>query len=264
MTPKEFTEFSKKIFIAPFDIEEGKTLQKSVIMYLLDKTLISPELFWGLLIKNSLIYSSKRLSLNREGLKEAVKKYLKGSETNQIDIEGLDTPAFASLLAESSNSLPSGKEVLLIKSFADAFDYMIVELFRFDDDGSKKFEFFDDKCLLTDKTTIWTVFHRTVTYAGMMRFISENISIFQGSKGLLEIPANGIEDVESILHAQTYSELCRALLKKNKSPLTCLHCGEAIRETNNLMVEIDDNELEHLVGTVHKGCLRPIDRVLGI
>jgi len=50
----------------------------------------------------------------------------------------------------------------------------------------------------------------------------------------------------------------------NKSPLTCLHCGEAIRETNNLMVEIDDNELEHLVGTVHKGCFRPIDRVLGI
>jgi hypothetical protein len=28
MTPEEFTELSKKIFIAPFNIEEGKTLEK--------------------------------------------------------------------------------------------------------------------------------------------------------------------------------------------------------------------------------------------
>jgi hypothetical protein len=69
MTPGEFTEFSKKIYIASFDIEGGKSLEKSVIFFLLDKTIISPEIFWGLLIKNSLYYSSKRLSLNKEGLK---------------------------------------------------------------------------------------------------------------------------------------------------------------------------------------------------
>ncbi len=261
MTPEEFTEFSKKVFIASFDIEEGKTLEKSVIIFLLDKTLISPELFWGLLIKNSLIYSSKRLSLNKEGLKEAVKKYLKGPGKNQIDIEEFDTPAFTSLIAETN--IPSGKEVLLIKSFVDDFDYMIVELFRFNDDGSKKFEFFDDKCLLSDKTTVWTVLHRAATYKGMVRFLSENMSLLQGSRGFLDVPANDIEDVESTPHAQAYAELCQALFKRNKSPLTCLHCGKAVREKTNSIVEIDDNELEHLVGTVHNECCRPIDRVTG-
>ncbi len=261
MTPEEFTEFSKKIFIASFDIEGGKTLEKSVIIFLLDKTLISPELFWGLLIKNSLIYSSKRLSLNKQGLEEAVKKYLKGSGTNQIDIEEFDTPALASLIAESS--IPTGKEVLLIKSFVDDFDYMIVELFRFDDDGSKRLEFFDNKCLLSDKTTVWTVLHRTATYVGMAKFLSENMTLLPGSRGFVDIPANGIEDVESTPHAQAYAELCQALLKKNKSPLTCLHCEQAIREKANSIVEIDDNELEHLVGIIHNDCCRPIDRVTG-
>src|SRR6266699_2304431 len=205
--------------------------------------------------------SSKRLSLNKQGLEEAVKKYLKGSGTNQIDIEEFDTPALASLIAESS--IPTGKEVLLIKSFVDDFDYMIVELFRFDDDGSKRLEFFDNKCLLSDKTTVWTVLHRTATYVGMAKFLSENMTLLPGSRGFVDIPANGIEDVESTPHAQAYAELCQALLKKNKSPLTCLHCEQAIREKANSIVEIDDNELEHLVGIIHNDCCRPIDRVTG-
>ncbi len=256
MTPGEFTEFSKKIYIASFDIEGGKSLEKSVIFFLLDKTLISPEIFWGLLIKNSLYYSSKRLSLNKEGLKESVNKYLKEAKKHQIDIEEFD----ASLFAES---IPSGKEVLLIKSFVEDFDYMIVELFRFNDDGSKKFEFFDDKCLLQDKITVWTVLHRTATYKGMVRFLSENMSLLQGSKGFVDIGANGIEDIESTPHVQAYAELCRALFKANKPLFHCLHCGKAIREKTNSTVEIDDNELEHLVGTVHNDCCRPIDRVTG-
>src|SRR6266699_5637190 len=134
---------------------------------------------------------------------EAVKKYLKGSGTNQIDIEEFDTPALASLIAESS--IPTGKEVLLIKSFVDDFDYMIVELFRFDDDGSKRLEFFDNKCLLSDKTTVWTVLHRTATYVGMAKFLSENMTLLPGSRGFVDIPANGIEDVESTPHAQAYA-----------------------------------------------------------
>jgi len=97
----------------------------------------------------------------------------------------------------------------------------------------------------------------------MAKFLSENMTLLPGSRGFVDIPANGIEDVESTPHAQAYAELCQALLKKNKSPLTCLHCEQAIREKANSIVEIDDNELEHLVGIIHNDCCRPIDRVTG-
>lgn len=259
MTSEEFINFSKKVHITSFDIEDGKSLEKSVIFFLLDKTLISPEIFWGLLIKNSLLYSSKRYSLNREGLKNAVQRYLKEPGINQLDLEEFDTSAFASLISEP---IPSGKEVLLIKSFVEDFDYMIVELFRFNDDGSKKIEFFEDKCLLQDKTMVWTVLHRAATQKGMVRFLTENWPLLEGSKWCV-VDANDIEDVESIPHVQAYSELCRTLFKANKSPFKCLHCGMPIREKSNSTVEIDDNELEHTVGAVHNDCRRPIDRVTG-
>lgn len=236
-------------------------LEKAAILLLSKEAAINPKLLWALLIKNCLYYASERLSINKEGLRETLGKYLNDSFSIQLDNGSLDEEI--KKIAIDVLDIASGKEVLLIKSFPTASDILFAEIFRFMEDCSKKLVFFDDKCLLSDKVTTWTVLFRTATNEGMMRLLEDNPQIFKMGERLIHAPANNIEDVEETLCAKAYSEICNKLWASNKDPLKCLHCGKAISERTNHFIEIDNRDSESAIGCVHKDCLKPIDRVLG-
>jgi hypothetical protein len=254
-TDENFKEFLKKTFVSVIDIESGNSVEIASFMLLKSVGFKNPELIWSVLIKNSLLYSSERLSIDKNKLKEIFDKYLNDDEhsTNSDD--------FFKTEVISMGEYSAAKEVLIIKSFVEELDYLIVELFRFNDDCGKKNIFTNDKLLLGNGNE-WEVIQRFATMTGLERYLEEIKDTIKDKK-VAFIPANGIEDVEDTNCAKLHKNFLDELISKNENPILCLHCGKAIGEDNSLLVELDDNETKPAVGNVHKECLRKVDRVLG-
>jgi hypothetical protein len=53
------------------------------------------------------------------------------------------------------------------------------------------------------------------------------------------------------------------MARENADLLKCVHCGKPLSQVWMTLIEVDDEDTPHVVGTVHDECLRPADRVLG-
>jgi hypothetical protein len=167
---------------------------------------------------------------------------------------------------DKNSTISVGKEVLLVQSFIENVDFLIVENFRFDDENNKKFKFKDDKVIIQskDEEITWTLKQRFATVTGLERYLDleENQELLQ--KRIAFIPAHeDIDSVEEIPICITHSEYLQELLDLNKDNMLCLHCGEKISTNDCYLIEIDDLELGENIGNVHKNCLRPTDRIIG-
>lgn len=265
---KDFIEFSKLTYITCIDVEQDMPLEKAAIMILKSKGVFSPGIIWSLLIKNSLYYASKRMSVNLDAINNLLNRYILKKEGN-INDELLSIEDELPPEIIFAGEFAVGKEVLLVEQPLDDDEtetkttYMIIELFRFDDACNKKIEFFDiDKALFPGNSTALTVIHRCSSQSGMERFISEQEESFFKDKEIILVPANGIEQIEKSECARIYREYCDQLLKENKNLLKCLHCNKGMTSGEVYLVEIDEQDLKAAIGSVHSSCLRPIDRVL--
>jgi len=270
MQEKELIEFSKKVFILNFDIEDNSTMEKAVFALMANKIIISPSSLWNILISNCLTYASQRMSLSYDNSQEMYKDYLITTDLNQSNtlavLDDFLKPSF------EYKNIASGKEVLLCKPSdflaeknddGDKIDFYIIELYRFDDECNKKVQFTNTHCILSDNQTQLEIIYRASTNNGIEKFINENKSLFTG-KSITVLPAKDIDYIESSICAKAYSENLMFKLKKHKEYLKCIECGKAIAENNSTLVEIDQNGFDNIVGLVHKDCLNPTMRVLGI
>ncbi len=162
--------------------------------------------------------------------------------------------------------LSTGKEILLIESFIKEGEIMVVELFRFEDDGKKKHHFSDGALKMVTKkgeATEWKVIRRFATWQGFTRFWDESGASYEGKKPIVLRADESIEEVEDTDAAIDYNDTLKDLLESNREPLRCLHCGEMISSNDSSMVEIDEAGLKLSAGNVHNACLRPLDRIIG-
>ena len=72
------------------------------------------------------------------------------------------------------------------------------------------------------------------------------------------------DDGATAAFSLAYQDLCKRILEKNEQIMRCLHCGDYVSEKNAPFIEIDEDGFEHAIGLIHKSCLRPIDRVIGL
>lgn len=255
-TDEQFKSFAKKIFICVLDVEAGKSVEIAAFMLLRSVGFENPELIWAVLIKNTLYYSSERLSINKLKLDEIFKKYLSDKTTYSEEDNTFKTEVI------SIGPFSVAKEVILFESFIEKDEIMIAELFRFRDDCSLKNTFINGRMILGNGDE-WQIIQRFATMTGLERYLEENHNKFQ-DKSIVIIPANGIDNEEETECSILHKALLEELVSKNKSPLTCLHCGKTISNNNALLIELDDLETNPNVGNVHKECLRSVDRILGI
>ncbi|NJM75669.1 MAG: hypothetical protein HC852_07655 [Acaryochloridaceae cyanobacterium RU_4_10] len=250
------------------------SFEKSILILLTGFSKISPNLLWKSLIGYALALSSKRLSINKEGLASRFEKFFCNVD-NYIGVqEDLSDDEKSDLLnseIQSINSISSGREVLLIEAgeelvnISEKPDYLIVEMIRFREDFSKKHIFIDNKCFITADFS-WNVIYRASTYQGINRMIEKNLIDLSGKKitiAPLQL-AEEDEDPDLTLCSQLYSENCNSILKQNSCIHKCLHCDKSILGTESLLVELDDKNSEHMLGCIHVKCLRSIDRIIGI
>ncbi len=166
---------------------------------------------------------------------------------------------------DNEKRLSAGKEILLIKSFIENYDFMIIENFRFEDDGKKKIKFRENKVLFqgVENEEDFILIQRFATWTGLKRYLVNNQEAFKDKSVIAINAAEEIEKVEETAHALAHSEYLKELLEFNKDQMSCLHCGEKISTNDCFFIEIDELELIDKVGNVHKECLRPADRIIG-
>lgn len=166
---------------------------------------------------------------------------------------------------DNENKLSAGKEILLIKSFIKDYDFMIIENFRFEDDGKKKIKFKENKVLFqgVEDEEDFILIQRFATWTGLKRYFDNNQEAFKDKSIVVINAVEEIEKVEETAHALAQAEYLKELLEFNKDPMSCLHCGEKISTNDCFFIEIDELELKDKVGNVHKECLRPADRIIG-
>jgi hypothetical protein len=258
-TNEIFKSFSKRVFIGIIDIEAGHTVEIASHMLLKSIGFSRPELIWSILIKNSLIYATNRLSIETEKLDEIFTKYLDDEKNKSPEEEQNE---FLKTTIISQGEYPTAKEVLLIESFIEELDFMIVELYRFHEDCKIKNTFYNDKIIIGNGDE-WTVIQRFATMHGLDRFLEINQETYK-DKRIAIIPANDIDTVEDTECAKLHKSYLEKLISKNSNPLLCLHCGKQVNDKDSLIIEVEDKDTPSAVGLVHIKCLRPIDRILGI
>jgi hypothetical protein len=266
MSEQHFLDFSSKMIITILDIEDGMAFEKSVLTALSSKiNTVSPQFFWSFLISTSLSFASSRMSVLCKELKDKWKEYIdnpKENVSNEDVVEGF----FSFIINEDNFSI--GKDVVLVEGNEELIEglskkMLLMELYRFDEDGSKRIQYIDNNYVVLKNGIRMKVIHRTSTNTGMERYLIENKETLPFDE-LIIAPANGIENVEQELPVKLHKELCQRYIKENKKGfMNCLHCGKGISE-KSYAIEIDDLYEKSILGVVHFDCLRPIDRVLGI
>lgn len=247
-----FIKFSKQVFISIIDLEEGSSNINAALMLLKSKNFPNPELIWKLLISNCLAFAAKRQSVNKKYIDELLDQY-----SSTISQKADD---------DFNSNFSCGKDILLIESFVKQADFLIVELFRFDDIGLPKLSYRDNKLVIEgkDEITEWNVIFRSSTILGMTRYLDENKILYE-TKTIVTLAAHpDIEHVEDLPHVIAYKEKHKVILSENLKKWECLHCGMSISSEEAYLVEIDEFGFKHSLGPIHKDCHRNLDRVLGI
>lgn len=277
MTEEEFLKFLTKVYIVVLDIEDGMPFEKVVLLtihnHINTKT---PNLFWSFTIKSALSFASRRQSILKEELINNWIHFLKIDSNNTPDNNESIIDEY--LKFEIKDSFSMGKDIVLSEFITSSgvlsFDnedendldtdesLFMLELFRFNDDGTKRLDYSGEKFLTLKNGLKFKVLRRTATNFGMERFINENADLLS-SKKVIVLPANGIESVEKEQHVKIYAEQCKTYIEKNSS-LNCIHCGRGISQNDSYIVEIDYLENYPMIGLVHDECICPLDRILGI
>ena len=266
-TENDFMDFSKNVFVSIIDIEKGRPNEQVALILLKSMNLIDPNLVWNTLITNSLEYARNRQSLNITALKDLLNRYIISNSENVIKNDDFDEMFKTKIIEEGRFSV--AKEVLLIdsKDFgieeAKKDDYLIVELFRFNEEGKIKHTFQGNKIKLNGTKDEFTVLHRSATFDGMERYLLDNKKLYENSK-IAIIPANNIDEAENSTVSNLHRKYLQNLQDVNKDIMKCLHCDKTVNRKTSILVEIDDLDSKPALGVVHPRCVRVIDRVLGI
>jgi hypothetical protein len=243
------------LHVETFDVSEGGTSERLAVLALSTVSAGDPMALWRSLVATSVVLARDRMSIDRAGLMARFETLLK-STTGPMSTIGT-APADLKVSLEGSTSM--GREVVLAQT--PSGQAILAEFRRFDDDGSRRVHFAGGKAVLNE-SSIWQVLRRTATYAGMTRELEDGLRE-EVDGPVVIIPAN-FGDLEQEHVVQAHASAYRAAIESCAEILTCLVCGRQVSEDRSYSVEIDDDDHPYAPGIVHRGCLRPMHRVLGL
>lgn len=237
------------------------------LILLKSMNLVDPNLVWNTLITNSLEYARNRQSLNISALNDLLNRYIIDNRKNEIENNDFDEMFKTKIIEEGRFSV--AKEILLIESkdfdieeFKDN-DYLVIELFRFDEEGKIKHTFQGNQIKFNGIKEGITVLHRSATFEGMERYLIDNKDLYENNK-IAIVPANDIDGEENSTVANLHRNYLQNLQDANEDIMKCLHCDKTVDRNTSILVEIDDLDSKPALGVVHPRCVRVIDRVIGL
>ncbi len=255
----DFRDFALHVYVECLDVSAGQPLEKASLLFLATKVSISTTLLWSLLIANSLTYASTRAVVGVGIIDGLLNPFT--VPLDQPD-SGRDESLGRLVFSEQGHWM-AGKEVVLIDSLAPEFDFMIVEMARFAEDGTCRFQFKDGFIHVPKWESPQRVYCRSATSLGVERFLERNESQFKQGK-IAIVASNFVSDPNESPAALAHGQLCEKKLAARNRPMDCIHCGSIVNEAKAELLEVDEEGLGHVVGLCHLQCIRATDRVVGV
>ncbi|MGP9800929.1 hypothetical protein [Rheinheimera sp. NSM] len=249
----------RKIHVIALDIENNGSYEKAFLASISSQLSTNPKLLWGYLISKTLDWSKERQSVDIAGINSVIKKFVKRKDFDN-GINQDNSSFFQVHFDPDKYNICSGREVVIIDSFLPEFDIVLLELYRFDDNGEFRLKFHDREIEMGGGSK-YKLYGRFSTYSGAKRFIEEQEWI--QDKKIMLVPINGEYDFDSSPIAVAYSEKVRNKVLGNKEVSKCIHCQGGL-SNSSILIEVNEEGLPFDAGMIHQRCLRESDRVLGI
>ena len=237
-------------------VEEGGVYESAFLTSIACSLTAEPRLIWSLIVAKSLDWSKKRQSIDRTGIKLLLNDFVK----NKTAASNEGKEEIISIKFDPQKyDICSGREIIIIDSFFPDTEIAILELYRFDENGTKRIKFHDGNVEMEDGSK--HILHgRFSTFTGAKRYITEQE--WMQSKEVAISQMDGENNFDSSPIAIAYSDKVRNKILSNQDKSKCIHCSNGI-SAQGLLVEVDEVDLPFDVGMIHIKCCRPSDRVLG-
>jgi hypothetical protein len=246
----------RRIFVVTLAVEEGGVYESAFLTSIACSLTAEPRLIWSLIVAKALDWSKKRQSIDRAAIKLLLNDFVK--DKTEASNEG-EEEIISIKFDPEKYDICSGREIIIIDSFFPDTEIAILELYRFDENGTKRIKFHDGNVEMGDGSK--HILHgRFSTFTGAERYLTVQDWIQSKEVVISQIDSENNYDSSPI--AIAYSDKVRNKILSNQDKSKCIHCGNGI-STQGVLVEVDEIDLPFDVGMIHIKCCRPSDRVLG-
>ncbi|MEU6708579.1 hypothetical protein [Streptomyces wuyuanensis] len=245
-----------RIHVSALDLGEGGSQESAILLVLGSRVSIPANLLWANMITLAVSLARDRHSLDTDAVQDRFGKYLSPLP------QALPTPSHGPITAELVAGLPFGWDVVLARSPYDECDFIITNVMRFDEAGTKRHTFSSGRVKIGGSEQ-WDVVGRWATWTGCERYLGANADEYKEKK-VVVLSADFPKDPNQSTAALAHAAHCAGLAAAHEDPFTCRHCGDPVSEDGAPLVEIDEEGQPEDVGLVHRACCTPTDRVLGV
>lgn len=267
----------KRVYVEVFDVEKGQSYEKIIKTILYSNFVVSVDLFWSTLISLALSFASNRQIITRDKLYKDLQIYLSGNsrfdESNIEEGESINNIVFQDDVFESkmdyvvANCNEESLKLLIDsdKEIKGNNVLFIIELYRFDNFGKRKFKYISPNYLLLANGIRFEVIYRSATQKGLYRYIESNEfkEKYTDNYQFVVLGANDCDEGNSFI--EIHSEFLKKCVTANtNSKRNCLICGKSVFQEETYICELDDDTVENDAGLIHKECIIPVNRVIGI
>lgn len=256
-----------KIYVEVFDVEAGEGFEKHIKLILHSRLEGDVEQFWGMLISKAVQYAANRNCLDKDAFHKQIEKYRVTHEDTEktIKIEWEEDNTDIAIQKDYVIALGNceiNREIGLENP--DENVVLIMELYRFNN-GKKKdsLQYVAPNIMKWGNDFSFEILFRCSSRSRIEKYIADGGLAYyiDDYKKVIYVPTRGEFDKEKVEVA--YEDLIKKSISSKKE-CKCVNCGKAIFDNEAYSVEIDNVECSGQAGLIHKECIRPIDRVLGI
>jgi len=254
-TDEVFALFCQKMHVVCLDVERHGTFENAVVALLASRLAVQhrqPGRAWSIwhnCISTAADFGSARAVVAAETIQKEFATHFAAKEEGDV-------------VYWDSLTLQCGLEVLLVESFIDGCDYVAADMFRFNEDGSKRVRFSDGRVEIGFGHTWARVCCRSATWEGLWTFLTEHSELLAGkSLSVIEARLNGNPNLSPA--ATKRADELERMLKERSQISHCIHCGKTINESIAPLIEVDEDQMPLAVGATHRNCVRPTDRICG-
>jgi hypothetical protein len=255
-TERYRVDLLKQIYVRTLDVAEGGATELLAVTALAPASLADPTLLWRNLITICLTLARDRLSIDADGLSTRISALIRQSASRREDAE---SSGISGVSIKRRGVTSMGREVILARD--ENGRLILTDFRRFGEDGTKRLRFASG-FLELPRGVRWQVIRRTATFTGMEREI-EDRGLVQRKDDVLVIETS-LGDLDDEPVAKAHAAAHDRRMRELPNPMTCIACGRPISENNSYEIEIDEIGHPYEVGMVHRDCLMPTHRILGI
>lgn len=261
------TKILCKFHVEVFDLEDGESFEKNIKLILYSKLNVDVNLFWKMLISMAVQYGANRRCLDNSYLHEQVKDYIDSNPDSESIIEMMWESQQTEVEVQKDYVIAFGnnefKEIIGGCNL-DKETIFIMELYRFDKCEKKQsLKYVAPNVMKWANGLSFEIIFRCSTHSRLQQYIeSGGLRQYKGDNTeIILLPIKN--EVEEDYVEKAYKELIKKSIESQKE-CRCINCGKAIFHEEAYLIEIDNIECSEKAGIIHKECLRPVDRLLGI